>query len=89
MKLQEKFSAVEASGKFLDALINQVAGSFVAVFAIFFRHVLFVAVAKDKSSVVSQAVLFRRRSEIFGLNHLFVEQAKDKAVDDGLAEKFH
>ena len=88
-KLQEKFSAVEVSRKLFDALINHVAGIFVAVFAIFFRHVLFVAVAKDKSSVVSQAVLFRRRSEIFGLNHLFVEQAKDKAVDDGLAEKFH
>ena len=72
--MQEKFSAVEVGGKFLYTLKNQVAGIFATVFAINFRHVLFVAVAKDNAPVVSQAALLRRQSEMLRLNHFLVEQ---------------
>ena len=86
--MQEKFSAVQVSGKFFDALVNQFAGGLVAILAIFFHHVFFVAVTKDEAAFVGQAALFGRRREVFGLNHSFVEQIQNEAVNNGLAEKF-
>ena len=88
-EMQEKISAVEVRGEFFYALINNVAGGLVAVLAIFFRHVLFVAIAKDETTVVGQAAFFGRRGEVIGLNHSFVEQIQNEAVNDGLAEKIH